>query len=252
VESLYAEVSGAGPRVVLVHGFAQNRNCWGAVGTDLERDHEVVRVDVPGHGRSAAIATGLDDGGRLIAQAGGDGTYVGYSMGGRFSLHAALACPDAVRGLVLIGAAGGIDDNAARAERRAADDQRAEQLERDGVDAFLATWLAQPLFAGLDTGGQFLDERRENTVAGLASSLRLAGTGAQKPLWTRLGALEVPVLAVAGAHDEKFTAEAERLASSIGANATVALVPGAGHAAHLERPHAFLAILRSWLAAHDL
>jgi 2-succinyl-6-hydroxy-2,4-cyclohexadiene-1-carboxylate synthase len=252
VESLYAEAGGAGPRVVLVHGFAQNRNCWGVLVTDLERDHEVVRVDVPGHGRSAAIESGLAGGGRLIAHTGGDGTYLGYSMGGRFALHAALACPDAVRGLVLIGAAGGIDDDAERAERRAADEARAAELERDGVDAFLANWLAQPLFAGLDAGTQFVGERRENTVAGLASSLRLAGTGAQEPLWTRLGALNMPVLAVAGARDEKFAAEAERLAAAIGDNASVALVPDAGHAAHLEQPDAFRTVLRAWLAAHDL
>jgi pimeloyl-ACP methyl ester carboxylesterase len=87
-------------------------------------------------------------------------------------------------------------------------------------------------------------------VDGLASSLRLAGTGTQEPLWGRLGSLAMPVLVTAGEHDAKFTALARRLVDSIGTNARMAVVPGAGHAAHLEQPEAFLALVRSWLADH--
>ena len=54
---------------------------------------------------------------------------------------------------------------------------------------------------------------------------------------------------LAGADDAKFAALAERLAAEIGANATLALVEGAGHAAHLEQPDRFLAIVQPWLAA---
>src|SRR3546814_11719487 len=62
----------------------------------------------------------------------------------------------------------------------------------------------------------------------------------------------MPVLVVAGALDSKFAALAERMAGAIGANATLALIPGAGHAAHLERPVELLAVPRPWLAAHGL
>jgi 2-succinyl-6-hydroxy-2,4-cyclohexadiene-1-carboxylate synthase len=99
---------------------------------------------------------------------------------------------------------------------------------------------------------QFRNERRENTVDGLAESLRQAGTGSQDPLWSRLDRLDMPALIVAGAADGKFSAEAERLVASIGQNATIAIVEGAGHAAHLERSDAFLSVLRPWLTKHDL
>jgi pimeloyl-ACP methyl ester carboxylesterase len=62
----------------------------------------------------------------------------------------------------------------------------------------------------------------------------------------------MPVLVVAGGEDAKFTALAERMADAVGDNATLAVIEGAGHAAHLEQPDAFLAILRPWLAAHGL
>jgi pimeloyl-ACP methyl ester carboxylesterase len=128
----------------------------------------------------------------------------------------------------------------------------ADRLERDGVDPFLEDWLAQPLFRGLTDAMQFRDERRENTVVGLAESLRQAGTGSQDPLWPRLHEIDAPVLVVAGALDEKFSAEASRLAASIGPNATMHLVAGTGHAAHLEDPDAFTAALRAWLSANQL
>jgi 2-succinyl-6-hydroxy-2,4-cyclohexadiene-1-carboxylate synthase len=55
-------------------------------------------------------------------------------------------------------------------------------------------------------------------------------------------------LVVAGEQDEKFTALGHRLVDGIGPNARFAAVPDAGHAAHLERPAAFLGVLRGFLA----
>jgi 2-succinyl-6-hydroxy-2,4-cyclohexadiene-1-carboxylate synthase len=249
---LGAEVRGRGPRLALVHGFAQNRRCWGPVADDLSDDHELVLVDAPGHGASSGYFAGLRTGARLIADQGGTATYLGYSMGGRFVLHLALANPQLVRGLVLVGATAGIEDPAERAARAERDELLAQRLEAEGLEAFLAEWLAQPLFVGLDEAVQFRHERLDNTVDGLANSLRQAGTGTQDPLWGRLGRIEVPVLVVAGGDDEKFSAEARRIVDAIGPNATLAIVSGAGHAAHLERPDEFLAALRPWLTAHSL
>jgi 2-succinyl-6-hydroxy-2,4-cyclohexadiene-1-carboxylate synthase len=249
---LHAEMGGGGPRLVLVHGFTQNRRCWGPIADDLARDHEVVRLDAPGHGGSSDVRTDLPAGAELIAARGGTATYVGYSMGGRFVLHVALARPELVLGLVLIGATAGIDDHNARAERRHADHTLADRLERDGLETFLDGWLGQPMFAGLTPEMQFRDARRENPVAGLADSLRRAGTGSQASLWARLPELSIPVLLLAGAEDAKYAAEAHRMASSIGENAVVALVAGAGHAAHLEQPAETLAVLRPWLADNGL
>ena len=50
-----------------------------------------------------------------------------------------------------------------------------------------------------------------------------------------------------GARDDKFRALAERTADAIGRNARLALVAGAGHAVFLERPGAFVEIVREFL-----
>jgi 2-succinyl-6-hydroxy-2,4-cyclohexadiene-1-carboxylate synthase len=90
-------------------------------------------------------------------------------------------------------------------------------------------------------------DRLQNTAMGLATSLRLTGTGAQDNLWDRLGELSMPVLVLAGERDAKFTDIGHRMVALIGDNATYATVPNAGHAAHLEQPSAFLAVVRKWL-----
>ena len=232
---------------MLVHGFTQTGRSWATIAADLGTDHEVVLVDAPGHGGSAAVRADLARGAELLVDACGAGIYVGYSMGGRLALHAALAAPSSVSALVLVGATAGIDDPGERAERRAADDALAASIERDGVATFVDRWLAGPLFATLPLEAAGREERLSNTAEGLADSLRTAGTGAQEPLWDRLGELPMPVLVVAGEHDAKFTQVGERLAAAI-PDATFVTISGAGHAAHLEQPDAFLAVLRLWLA----
>jgi pimeloyl-ACP methyl ester carboxylesterase len=135
--------------------------------------------------------------------------------------------------------------------RRDEDDRLAANLEENGdafVPEFIEAWLAGPLFAHLTEEQADRPSRLVNSAAGLAASLRTAGTGAQEPLWDHLNELEMPVLVVVGALDEKFRPVAERTARSIGDNARLAMVAGAGHAVGFERPDAFVALLEEFFA----
>ena len=240
VGALHVEVVGAGPPVVVLHGFTQTGRLWGRFGDELERHHRLVRVDLPGHGGSAEVRADLWETAGLVEAAVGGAlgsapfAVVGYSLGGRVALHLALAHPERVSRAVVVGATGGIDDAGARAQRRARDEATAAALEASGdVDLFLRQWLSSPMFAGLVAPG--IDERRRNTPIGLASSLRLAGTGSQEPLWEKLATVAVPLLALAGADDPRFVSAARRLAATV-PTGTWSMVPGAGHAAHLHQP----------------
>jgi len=169
-------------------------------------------------------------------------------MGGRVSLHAALAHPQAVERLVLIGATAGIDDADARAQRRTDDELLADRIETIGVEAFIDEWLQNPLFAGLTPDQAMRVDRLRNTADGLASSLRLAGTGTQAPLWDRLSEITCPVLLLVGQHDKKFSAIAERLATAL-PNAELRAIADAGHSVHLEQPERTVDALIDWLAS---
>ncbi|HLN15303.1 MAG TPA: alpha/beta fold hydrolase [Acidimicrobiales bacterium] len=251
---LHAEVVGTGPPLVLLHGFTQTGRSFGPFGTALGRSHQLILVDLPGHGGSAPVHGDLPTCGEAVletaaALARPPFPVLGYSLGARVALHAALDRSEQVARLVLIGATAGIVDAERRAARRAADERLADELEADAdVEAFVTRWLAGPLFAGLPAAAAGRAERLVNTPAGLAASLREAGTGTQEPLDERLTSLHVPTLLVAGAADPRFVDAALRLARSL-PEAVVSVVPGATHAAHLHQPLTTAAIVGRWLAA---
>lgn len=240
--TLASQTWGSGHPVVLLHGFTQNSRCWGSFAGALDIDgRRLVAVDLPGHGGSSAQRAGLFDAAQMVADTCGPADYVGYSLGGRVLLHLAVLRPDVVRRAVLVGATAGIEDENERRARVMADEVIARQLDLAGGDKtalydFLRRWLAGPLFRDLSEQAACIEERLRNDSAGLASSLRLCGTGVQEPLWNRLSGLSMPVLLLAGENDERFSTLAHRMAGSIGPNAKVALVHGAGHACHLEKP----------------
>ena len=235
-------------RVVLAHGFTQTGASWTPIRTRLLADgHDVVTPDLPGHGTATTDDPDLWPAAIRLGDTGGHAAYVGYSMGGRYCLHLALARPELVTRLVLVGTTPGIEDEVERRARRQADHELAASIECDGVDVFLDRWLANPLFATLPRRAAAMETRRVNTAAGLAASLRHAGTGNQQPVWDRLAALDMPVLLVTGEADTKFTAIADRMASVIGPNAARAVVANAGHAVHLEQPDVFVDLVGPFL-----
>jgi 2-succinyl-6-hydroxy-2,4-cyclohexadiene-1-carboxylate synthase len=207
-------------------------------------------VDLPGHGGSSEVHADLALSAQLLGDAGGRATYVGYSLGGRVALRLALDRPDLVEGLVLLGATAGIEDPAARADRRRSDAALAERIVTDGIPRFLREWVAQPLFDGLEPLPADRASRLANAPSGLAASLRLAGTGTMDPpWWDELTGLDVPLLACAGARDTKFAALAERLADATSGPARTELLEGCGHAAHLQDPATFAALVRRFVAS---
>jgi len=234
-----------GAELVLLHGFTQTGRSWQPVHRALAGRYRAVAPDLPGHGdfagRPASFAA-CDA--YLRALVRGSHTLVGYSMGGRIALHAALAPDAAVRRLVMIGASPGLEDPGERAARRTADDALAARIEAIGLEAFVREWGAQPLFAGMPRGVAELAhaDRMRNAAAGLATALRGLGTGVMPSLWERLGELALPVELVVGERDEKFRSVAERMAWAL-PSARVHVVAGAGHAVQLEAPDAVVDVI---------
>jgi 2-succinyl-6-hydroxy-2,4-cyclohexadiene-1-carboxylate synthase len=233
--------------VVMLHGFTNTARSWGPVTAALGQSYSVLAPDIRGHGSAAAaepvtLEAVLDD---LAALHPGPYTLVGYSMGGRIALHAALALPARVARLVLIGSSPGLADAGARARRRREDERLASKLERCSIEEFARRWAQTPVLAGAPAAVRRAAhaDRLQNTPAGLARALRGLGTGALPSLWERLGELRAPVLLLAGERDRKFREIAARMAAAL-PDARVLAVPGAGHAAHLEAPEAVAEAIR--------
>ena len=272
--------------VVLLHGFTGSAEAMNGLreglreklsgvlsdgsgegsGEGLSETHRVFAIDLPGHGNAATphaiehfsmeatvscVWDALDGLGLERA------SLVGYSMGGRVALSAAVACPNRVAKVVCIGASPGIADPIERDKRKLADEALADGILADGMEQFVDQWLAQPLFATLAQRLSPADfqatreQRLANSPRGLTLSLRGIGTGAMEPLHEPLADADFPCLWVAGAEDAKFAAIAEEMSKAM-PKGSRALIPDAGHSAHLENPAATLSAIASFLAAHCL
>jgi 2-succinyl-6-hydroxy-2,4-cyclohexadiene-1-carboxylate synthase len=216
-------------RVVFVPGFTQTCESWRGVIDTLGSTIEPLALDVPpGHDWSGTA--------RRLAEAGGAGTWVGYSMGGRLAVQVALDRPDLVERLILVSTTAGLRSPADAAARRASDHELADHIEAIGVDAFLVEWLAQPLFERVPANAPGVAERARWSAADLAGMLRTLGTGSMPNLWPRLGELELPITIVTGRHDPKFCSIGDELAVACSRCSVERVTVEAGHAIPLERP----------------
>ncbi len=248
--ALNVEQAGSGPPLVLLHGFMGSARAWGPFAELLCARFTTLAVDIAGHGASDKpreldhylSAQAASDVVRAVAAFGfAQASWLGYSMGGRLALMiAASESAAAVDRLVVIGGSPGLAGAEARTARVAADEALADQIESEGVPAFVEHWESLPLFASqrhLPVGMRQAIRRGRlaNEAHGLANSLRGMGTGAQSALHARLPEMTAPALLLAGAEDTKFAAIAEEMATAM-PNARRQLVADAGHAAHIEKP----------------
>lgn len=258
--------------LVLVHGFAQSAASWDETAQRLARDRTVYALDLIGHGASdrpdspqayaleaqaeALLAflnavSGGEDGRRSRKPA-----VVGYSMGGRVALAAAVRDPRAFAALVLESAGLGPATAAEREAARERDAAQAARLRADGLPAFMDAWERLSLFASQRALPAAVRERVRvgrlaNDAEALARTFEGAGQHAMPSRSEALATLAslreggVPVLYLAGEHDTKYRALADSLAS--GGICETRIVEGAGHNVHLEAPAAFVACLRACL-----
>ena len=240
---LGAPAPGAVPLIAL-HGFTGSGLDFAPLADALPA-FDWWAPDLPGHG-----ATGMLDGpaqslpgmAALLEDLGN--TFerppwiFGYSMGGRLAVEIATRGRLSPAKLVLVGASPGLRTPPERRLRRAADAALAARLRAEGVEAFADYWEAQPLIRSQARIPEPLRQamsrrRREHSAQGLALSLLAAGTGAMRDRWEDLARICCPTLLVTGAEDSKFRLIADAMAALL-PDARVAVLPAAGHCAHLE------------------
>ena len=133
------------------------------------------------------------------------------------------------------------------------DEALADAIVRDGVGAFVDGWERLPLWSSQaslpePTRAALRAQRLTNRADGLAASLRGAGAGEDPSVLDRLPAIGVPALLIAGALDAKYAALVREMEQAM-PRARAAIVEGAGHAVHLERPEAFAGLVAEFLDA---
>jgi 2-succinyl-6-hydroxy-2,4-cyclohexadiene-1-carboxylate synthase len=225
--------------VLFIPGFMQRGDAWRPVAELLPERYPSRLLDHAEHSFEGRMREILES---------GESVLVGYSLGGRIALRAALRSPESFSAVVLVGSTAGIEEGPLRVQRAEADEKLASWMEAMPIEDIVGLWERQPLFA--DQSDALVEAQRPGRLAhdqrSLALLLRTAGQGMLDPVWHELRDLDLPLLAIAGARDDGYTAAAKRIASTA-PNARAAIVEDAGHAAHLQQPAAVSALIADFL-----
>ena len=225
--------------MLFIPGFMQRGDAWRPVAELLPERYPSRLLDHAEHSFEGRL--------REISEAWAD-VLVGYSLGGRLALRAALRSPGAFTAVVLVGSTAGIEEGPMRVQRAEADEKLASWMEAMPIEDIVALWERQPLFA--DQSETLVEEQRPGRLSqdprSLALLLRTAGQGTLDPVWDELHSFELPLLAIAGARDDGYSAAARRIAS-VAPNARAAIVEEAGHAPQLQQPEAVAEAITDFL-----
>jgi pimeloyl-ACP methyl ester carboxylesterase len=249
---LYVDAAGSGPSVVLGHGMGGSARNWRPQLRALRPAHRAVAFDARGHARSEAprgagayaLSELVADLARVLdGEAEGPAVVGGLSLGAGVALALALEQPERVRALVLAAypAVSGLLSVA---------EPFADAIERDGLDAAGARYVWGP-DSGLDDEAARLVrmgflEHAPHAIAGVLREC-LPALPSPAALGARLREFDAPVLVVVGERDAGSLSACRELAGSL-RNATLEIVPEAGHVVNLAQPQRFNAALQGFLA----
>jgi pimeloyl-ACP methyl ester carboxylesterase len=237
------EATGAGPAVLLSHGYSATRRMWDDQHRALADRYRVISWSMRGHGATESpadparysAALTIADMRALLTHLGVERAVIGgLSLGGYVSLGFALEHPAMTRALVICDSGPGYRNAEAREAWNARARERAAALEARGLEA-------------LGRSREVAESARLHLSAqGLAHAARgmLAQEGSR--VIDGLAGIAVPTLIIVGDQDQPFLAPCEYMAKKI-PGARLGVIRGAGHSSNLDQPETFNRILRDFL-----
>jgi 3-oxoadipate enol-lactonase len=252
---LWADVTGSGPLVVLMHGLADTHGLWRYVAPALATRYRVAAIDHYAHGQSPmpsplsteVMAAGV---GQLIERLGGGepAVVIGLSMGGGVAQVLTLERPELVRALGLVSTSSEFKpDNRERFLRRA------DKAQREGMAAVIEEtvprWFTTDYLA-TDDGRREYERTVETVMANPRERFAAASRANAERAWSsRLGEIRCPVLFVGGEHDPMNIERVAGIYRENLPNARIEIVPGVSHLIPIQKPDALNTILLDWLSA---
>jgi len=254
VELAYEE-AGDGEAVVFVSGTSLDRTVWAPQVTVFADRYRCITFDNRDVGESTQVAHGYtprelagDLDGLLAALDLPAAHVVGHSLGGAIAQELALAAPDRVRTLTLIGS-WARNDEYTRTLFHTWQRTRVALEPAAFLEAMLLTGVGHTFLntVGVDAMVQlFLSSPHPQTAEGFC---RQVDADLAHDTLDRLGKIQAPTLVVAGDEDKIFPPHhARQLADGIGAELLV--IPGAGHSPSIENPTAVNAALDGFFSSH--
>ena len=262
--TLHVRVGGAGPAVVLLHGFGDTGDMWAPLATDLAKDHTVVVPDLRGMGLSSIPAGGYDkrtqagDVRAVLASLGIEHSVViGHDIGTMVAYAYAARYPQRTERLVVMDApVPGIppwndivrspllwhfDFGGADMERLVAG------RERIYLDRFWNDFAGDPHKVDEATREHYAKlYARPGAMRAAFSQFRSIRQDAVDNEASNKKRLTMPVLAVGG--EKSFGANEAIVMRNAADNVTEVVVPGAGHWLMEEAPAQTIQAIRKFLS----
>jgi pimeloyl-ACP methyl ester carboxylesterase len=250
-------VGGRGPAIVFLHGFGGAINWWDDIAPDLATDHRIIRIDLIGHGGTAAPSSGYDieRQGALVSAILDKldvvrTTVIDHSMGGEVATALAERRPERIERLIFIDSPATPGNTFSILAEAYFDPVIGELLSHFHSDRAVRRGLAQGFAPGFPVPEKFVADIRQLTY----TAFREAHDGSiayrrSKPPYERLAALKpvLPLLAITGALDA-IVPEHLKLYERV-PGSEIAIIDGAGHSPMVEKPAKTLELIRQFLRA---
>lgn len=250
----------AKPLLLLVHGFAGDKDNWSMIAPYLTRDYHVIAPDLPGFGeneRNPDLAYDLQaQTARLKAFADTlrlqRPHVAGNSMGGWIALRYAIDYPDALASLTLLNNAGVNGANESELQKQAANEDYNPLIlaSLEDADRLVAMVVHKPphipsrLKPVLYADGLKYRDQLDKIFWVIATE------GRDHPLNGRLGEVKVPTLIIWGRHDKLLDVSCVPVLEAGIAGSTSHIFEHVGHVPMIEDPKATAAVMKGFLAKH--
>ncbi|HJS12992.1 alpha/beta fold hydrolase [Sphingopyxis sp.] len=250
----------AKPLLLLVHGFAGDKDNWSMIAPYLTRDYHVVAPDLPGFGeneRNPDLAYDLHaQTARLKAFADTLGLQhphvAGNSMGGWIALRYAIDYPGALASLTLLDNAGVNGANESPLQKQAANEDYNPLVlaNLEDADRLVAMVVHKP---------PYIPSRLKPVLYADALKYRdqldmifwvIATEGRDHPLNDRLGEVKVPTLIIWGRHDQLLDVSCVPVLEAGIAGSVAHIFDHVGHVPMIEDPKATAAVMKGFLSQH--
>jgi 3-oxoadipate enol-lactonase len=242
---------GSGPTLVLLHCLGVDHRLWDIAAAGLDSDFTLLTYDFPGHGDTPVPKTGYGVAelsaqlASLLARDGIARAHVGgISLGGLVAQHFAATYPERVDRLLLLDTTPRYTD-----EMRQMWAVRAAQARAQGVasllDSLLPVWFTPEFIAAEPPAVRYVRECfHGDSGEGYALACDALRTADLREL---VPTITAPTLIVCGDQESDAFKDASRWLESNITDARLEFLSPARHASVLERPEAFVALVREFL-----
>lgn len=247
---LYCEIAGAGLPVVFIHGFSLDTRMWDGQFTTFAKDHQVIRYDLRGFGRSDLPVEGdlynhhVDLAALLDSLGIEKAVLVGLSLGGRVATSFTLFYPERVLGLVLVDSV---------LEGYVMKDYEMEHVyeaaRNRSISSALELWYEHPTFE---------TTRRQRKTAVPLKRIIMDYSGwhfthknpwlpSKPPAIERLNEIQAPTFVIVGEDDRSDFQETSSILHRNIPHSKFLSIPDAGHMSNMDQPAVFNEALHAFL-----